>query len=78
MGTKRIVIGQHEYGIHADQFTSVVQNVQSAMESATTARLALLDKEERPVTVYLNGRVAEVVVVDGDELDRDTRPSEIS
>ena len=78
MTHKRILIGQREYAIHADQYTAVLQNVQSAMESATTARLALLDKEERPVTVYFNGRVAEVVVVDDDGLDRESRPSEIS
>ncbi|GAA0723957.1 hypothetical protein Drose_01855 [Dactylosporangium roseum] len=77
MSRNRILIGQSEWGIDARQVTSVVESVKSAMESATTAQLTLLDKENRPVTVYLNGRVAETVVVDLD-MDRDSRPSEIS
>ncbi|GAA2634586.1 hypothetical protein GCM10010399_79030 [Dactylosporangium fulvum] len=77
MSRNRILIGQSEWAIDAQHLTSVVESVKSAMESATTAQLTLLDKENRPVTVYLNGRVAETVVVDLD-LDRDSRPSEIS
>lgn len=75
MSRKRVVIDQMEWGI-ADQAADVVAaDIKAAMDSGTTATLQLLDGADRPVTVYLNGRAAAVVMVD---LDTGPKPSEIS
>jgi len=75
MSRKRIVVGQSEWAIDERDVETVVEQVKAALENGTTAELVLLDGAGRPVTVYVNGKVVETVVVD---LDRDPRPSEIS
>jgi hypothetical protein len=45
------------------------------MEGGSVAQLPLLGTGDRPVTVYLNGRTVETVVID---LNGDGRPGEIS
>jgi hypothetical protein len=74
MSGKRVTVGGTEYGIDNTAVDTVVDQVKSAMENGAVATLPLLDAAGRPVTVYLNGKVAATVVVD---LDGDPRPSEI-
>jgi hypothetical protein len=71
----RVIVGTSEWGIDSKDVDSVVEQVKAAMENGEVATLSLLDSADRPVTVYLNGKVAETVVVD---LDGAPRPSEIS
>lgn len=75
MSRKRIIVGQSEWAIADEHVVSVVDQIKAAMTDGTVAQLELLDGAGREVTVYLNGRAAESVVVD---LDRGPRPSEIS
>jgi hypothetical protein len=74
MNGKRLTIGDAEYGIEDKTVDTVVEQVKNAMQNGAVASLPLLDGKGRPVTVYLNGKVATTVVVD---LDGDPRPSEI-
>lgn len=75
MSRKRVIIGQVEFSIPDDQAKEVAAQIKAAMESGGVATLQLLDGSGRPVTVYLNGGAAALVVVD---LDPGPRPSEIS
>ncbi|HZN73954.1 MAG TPA: hypothetical protein VFC00_19985 [Micromonosporaceae bacterium] len=75
MGRKRVIIGQAEWGIGDSEADAVAADIGEAMRSGTVAALQLLDGASRPVTVYLNGGAAAVVVVD---LDTEPKPSEIS
>jgi hypothetical protein len=71
---KRVIVGQSEWGLDDGDVDKVTGQIQSAMESGAVVELELLDTAGRVVTVYLNGKVAETVVID---LDRGPRPSEI-
>jgi sarcosine oxidase gamma subunit len=75
MSRKRVIIGQSQWAIADQDVESVIGQIRSAMENGTAAELPLLDTSGRSVTVYLNGKVVETVVVD---LDSDSRPGEIS
>jgi hypothetical protein len=74
MGSKRVIIGQSEWGIDDANVSDVVAKIKAAMENGEVAELELLDSAGRRVTVYLNGKVAPSVVVD---LDLGPRPTEI-
>jgi hypothetical protein len=74
MSKMRLSVGRFEYGIDEPDLVTVIEQVKSALENSTIAELVLLDGD-RPVTVYLNGRTADAVIVDA---DRDPRPGEIS
>jgi hypothetical protein len=71
----RVIVGQSEWGIDNKDLDTVVELVKVAMEKGEVATLPLLDGANRPVTVYLNGKVAPTVAIDIDEAPR---PSEIS
>ena len=75
MGRKRVIIGQHEWGIHDSDVADVTAKIKEAMENRSVVELALLDGADRQVTVYLNGTVALSVVVD---LDLGPKPTEVS
>lgn len=75
MSRKRVIVGQSEWAIDEQDVENVVDQIKSALDKGTVAELPLLDGAGRAVTVYLNGKVAETVVVD---LDRGARPSEIA
>jgi hypothetical protein len=72
VGGKRIIVGSFEWGIEDEEFESVVNRTKCALENGTVAELPLLDSAGRRVTVFLNGRVAETVVIDWNV---DGRPS---
>lgn len=75
MGGKRVIIGGEEWGVRDDVALDVATQLRSAMENGTVVALDLLDKANRPVTVYFNGGTAVTAVLD---LDTDPRPTEIS
>jgi len=75
MSRKRVIVGQSEWAIDEQDVESVVDQIKSALDKGAVAELPLLDGAGRAVTVYLNGKVVESVVVD---LDRGPRPSEIA
>lgn len=75
MSRMTVTVGGSTWGIDSKDVDAVVEQIQAAMQNGTVAVLPLLDDDHRPVTVYLNGRVAETVAVD---LDEESRPSEIS
>ena len=75
MVRKRVIIGGVEYGIVDGQSEAVATQIKTALDSATVATLELLDGANRSMTVYLNGRTVETVVLD---LNAGPKPSEIS
>ena len=74
MSGKRVTVGGVEYGLANDAVDTVVDQVRSAMEAGSVGTLPLLNGAGHAVTVYVNGKVIDTVVVD---LDGDPRPSEI-
>jgi hypothetical protein len=74
MSGKRVTIGGVEYGLANDQVDTVLDQVRNAMGTGSVEALSLLSSANRPVTVYVNGKVVATVEVD---LDGDSRPSEI-
>jgi hypothetical protein len=75
MSTKRILVDQSEWSFPEGDVTGTLDQITSALKDGTVAVLSLIDDSKRPVTVYLNGKTVQTVVVD---LDGDPRPSEIS
>jgi hypothetical protein len=71
----KVIVGQAEWAI-ADTGEEVVRNqIRTAMAEGAVAELVLYDSDKRPVTVYLNCRIIETIVVD---TDSGPRPGEIS
>ena len=75
MSGKRVIIGGEEWGISDKIADEVAAQIKAAMENGTVVTLQLLDKADRQVTVYFNGRTAVTAVVD---LDTTPKPTEIS
>lgn len=75
MGRKRVIVGQSEWGIEEDQVKQTKSSIEAALHDGTVAELQLLNAAGRPVTVYLNAKAVDTVVID---LDSDPKPSEIS
>ncbi len=75
MGRKRVIIGQSEWGIDDKSVDETISNIKSALESGKVAEVQLLNAADRPVTVYINTKAVETIVID---LDSDPKPSEIS
>ena len=75
MSEKRIAIGQSQWTFPDGDVTDALEQIKSALQDGSVTALSLIDGGNRPVTVYLNGKTAETVVVD---LGGDPRPSEIS
>lgn len=75
MNGKKVIIGQNEWAIPDDSVATIRTQIQTAMSEGSAAELVLLDTEKRLVTVYVNCKVVESIVVD---IDGDPRPSEWS
>jgi hypothetical protein len=75
MHGKKVIIGQHEWAIPDSDVVTICTQIRTAMSEGSVAELVLLDTEKRPVTVYVNCRIVESIVVD---TDGDPRPSEWS
>jgi hypothetical protein len=75
MSTKRVIVGQSSWAVGDRDVDTVLADIRTAMEGSSIAQLPLYDSDGRPVTVYVNGRTVQTVVVD---LDGDGRPGEIS
>lgn len=74
--TKRLVIGQQQWGIADADAPEVAKSVQDAMTNGARVELVLQDPADgHVVTVYLNGATAESVEVD---LLKGPRPTEMS
>ncbi|HEX8096221.1 hypothetical protein [Jatrophihabitans sp.] len=74
--TKRLVIGQQQWGIADADAEDVVKAVENAMLNGTAVKLPLLDGVTgHSVRVYLNGAATSGVEVD---LLKGPRPSEMS
>jgi len=72
--SKRVVVGQSEWGLADDKAADVTAAIKAAMENKTVAVLPLLSSAGKEVTVYLNGSIVPTVAID---LDSDPKPSEI-
>ena len=75
MSAKRIIVGKSAWGVSDEDAADLLKQIESALQEGTVLRLSLTDGENRPVTVFINGRTVETVAVD---LDEGPRPSEIS
>ena len=73
--TKKLVIGQQEWGIADPDAESVARLVRDAMSNGTSVELTLYDAAGHAVTVFLNGAVTSSVVLD---LNKGPRPSQMS
>jgi hypothetical protein len=75
MSTKRITVGQAAWTLPDDHPDSLLDDIESTLAEGGALRLAVLDDSGNRVSLFLNGRVAETVVVD---LCVGPRPQEIS
>ena len=75
MSNRRVVVGQSEWRLPDGEITGILEAIESGMQNNSVVQLALLDTAGRPVTVYLNCRVTQTVVID---LQGGARPGEIS
>ncbi|HEV2637926.1 MAG TPA: VCBS domain-containing protein [Actinocrinis sp.] len=75
MSERRVIVGQSEWAFPAGDVTATVESIKTALETGAVVALDLVDGSGREVTVYLNGKAAQTVVVD---LGGGPRPSEIS
>jgi hypothetical protein len=76
MSGSRIIVGQSAWTLTDDQdVAKVIEQIESALQNGTSLRLPLVDSAKNQVTVFINGRSVETVVVD---LNADARPSQIS
>ncbi|HEX4701636.1 MAG TPA: hypothetical protein VH352_05855 [Pseudonocardiaceae bacterium] len=74
-GKRIIMVGQSRWTFPDGDVADALAEIRSAMRDSKVAVLSLIDGDDRPVTVYLNGRTTETVMVD---LGGEPRPSEIS
>jgi hypothetical protein len=73
--TKKLVIGQHEFGIADADADGIARLVRDAMTEGTRVELQLYDRDGDAVTVFLNGAAAACVIID---LTKGPKPSEMS
>lgn len=73
--TKKLIIGQQQWGIADQDAEGVARLVRDAMSERSSAELALQDLAGNAVTVFLNGAATSSVVLD---LDEGPRPSQMS
>jgi hypothetical protein len=73
--TKKLIIGQQQWGIADADADGVVRLVRDAMTNGTKVELSLYDPAGHAVTVFLNGAATSSVVVD---LTQGPRPSQMS
>jgi hypothetical protein len=73
--TKKLIIGQQQWGIADEDAEGVVRLVKDAMTSGSRVELSVYDPAGHAVTVYLNGAATPYAVVD---LNEGPRPSQMS
>ena len=73
--TKRLIIGAQEWGIADADAEGVARLVRDAMTNGTSVELTVYDAAGDAVTVFLNGAVTSMVVLD---LNTGPRPSQMS
>ena len=70
-----ITVGQSQWTFPDGDVAATLGQIETALQDGSLAELSLIDGDKRPVTVYLNGKAAEMVVID---LGGSPRPTEIS
>ncbi|GAA0466091.1 hypothetical protein Ade02nite_47070 [Paractinoplanes deccanensis] len=78
MAKKLLHVGHFTYTIVETEDTdaqAVAESVQAAMDEGDVCEIAVLDENDRQLTLYLNGRTVDVVVFDH---GLGPRPTEIS
>jgi hypothetical protein len=75
MSNRRVVVGQSEWRLPDGEISGILEAIESGMQNNSVVQLSLLDTTGRPVTVYLNCRVTQTVMID---LQGGPRPGEIS
>lgn len=75
MSTKRITVGEAAWTLPDNHPDSLLEDIESALAEGGVLRIGVLDDSGNRVSLFLNGRVAETVVVD---LCIGPRPQEIS
>ena len=73
--SKKLVIGQQEWGIADADADGIARLVRDAMTSGTKVELHLYDPAGHAVTVFLNGAATSSAVLD---LTKGPKPSEMS
>jgi hypothetical protein len=73
--SKKLVIGQQEWGIADADAEGIASLVRDAMTNRTTVELQLYDRAGDAVTLLLNGAATSNVVLD---LTKGPKPSEMS
>ncbi|GIE35187.1 hypothetical protein Ait01nite_082320 [Actinoplanes italicus] len=73
--TKKLIIGDQEWGIADADAEGVVRLVREAMLNGTSVELSLYDPDGHSVIVFLNGAATSAVVLD---LTKGPRPSQMS
>jgi hypothetical protein len=73
--TKKLIIGDQEWGIADADAEGVARLVREAMLTGTSVELSLYDAEGHGVIVFLNGAATSSVVLD---LTKGPRPSQMS
>lgn len=73
--TKKLIIGQQEWSIADRDAEGVARLVRDAMTNGTSVELTLYNSGGDAVTVFLNGAVTPMVVLD---LNDGPRPSQMS
>lgn len=73
--TKKLIIGQQQWGIADDDADGIVRLVRDAMTNGSKVELSVFDPAGHAVTVFLNGSVTASAVVD---LNEGPRPSQMS
>ncbi|RZT17502.1 hypothetical protein EV649_5048 [Kribbella sp. VKM Ac-2569] len=73
--SKKLVIGQQEWGIADADADGIARLVREAMTNRTTVELQLYDPAGHVVTVFLNGAATSSAALD---LTKGPKPSEMS
>jgi len=73
--TKKLIIGQQQWGIADEDADGVVRLVRDAMTNGGKVELSVYDPAGHAVTVFLNGATTSSVVID---LNEGPRPSQMS
>ncbi|HYS34269.1 MAG TPA: hypothetical protein VEO01_01340 [Pseudonocardiaceae bacterium] len=75
METKRIRLGDQMWKVNAAEAASVAGIIEAAMIEEKVVKLTLLNGDDTPATVILNGKAVLLVVIDDGGVPR---PTEIS
>ncbi len=75
MTARRIIVGQTAWALPDGDVGDLPKQIEAALGNSTVLQVEVLTDDNRPVTLFVNGRAAETVVLD---LGRAPRPSETS